>query len=301
MPAGRYAPSPTSDLHVGNLRTAVLAWLFARSTGRDFRLRIEDLDTDRVRAAADTERRQRADLAALGVVFDGEVVRQSARHEAYAAAVATLGDRVYECFCTRREITLAASAPHNGTGGFRAYPGTCRDLTDSERAERRRERAPALRIRADDVWETVTDVLQGRVSGPVDDFVLRRGDGVWAYNLAAVVDDLAMDVDQVVRGDDLLSSAPRQAWLTRQLGGVAPQYAHVPLVVNEDGVRLAKRDGAVSLGDLAAAGRDAGWVLGWIGESVGLTAPGEAATPGLLLERFDPGALPRSPTVFHAR
>lgn len=298
MPAGRYAPSPTSDLHVGNLRTAVLAWLFARSTGRDFLLRIEDLDTDRVRAAGDTETRQLADLAALGLVFDGNVVRQSSRRDAYAAAVAALGDRVYECFCTRREIAEAASAPHEGPGGFRPYPGTCRDLTGSERAERRRERPPALRVRADHAWVTVTDVLQGRISGPVDDFVLRRGDGVWAYNLAVVVDDLAMGVDQVVRGDDLLSSAPRQAWLTGELGGVVPEYAHAPLVVNSDGVRLAKRDGAVSLTDLASSGRDAAWLLTWIGASLCLTAPREPASLDLLLRRFDPGALPRSPTVF---
>lgn len=298
MAAGRYAPSPTSDLHVGNLRTAVLAWLFARSTGRDLLLRIEDLDTDRVRAAGDTEARQRADLDALGVVFDGVLVRQSTRHHAYAAAVAALGDRVYECFCTRREIAEAASAPHRGPGRFRSYPGTCRDLTDADRAGRRRERAPALRIRADGVWATVTDDIQGRVSGPVDDFVLRRGDGVWAYNLAVVVDDLAMGVDQVVRGDDLLSSAPRQAWLTQQLGGAMPAYAHVPLVVNADGVRLAKRDGATGLTDLATTGRDAAWVLRWIGESLGLTAPGEGVTLELLLRRFDPAALPREPTVF---
>lgn len=298
MPAGRYAPSPTSDLHVGNLRTAVLAWLFARSTGRDFLLRIEDLDADRIRAAGNAEARQRADLAALGLVFDGAVVRQSDRHEAYAAAVAALGDRVYECFCTRREIAEAASAPHRGPGGFRPYPGTCRRLTDAERARRRLERSPALRVRADEVWMTVTDDLQGRVTGPVDDFVLRRGDGVWAYNLAVVVDDSAMGVDQVVRGDDLLSSTPRQAWLTEQLGGRIPAYAHVPLVVNADGARLAKRDGAVGLADLAATGRDTGWLLGWFGRSLGLSGPGEAVTLDLLLRRFDPAAVPRTPTVF---
>lgn len=298
MAAGRYAPSPTSDLHVGNLRTAVLAWLFARSTGRDFLLRVEDLDTDRVRAADGTEARQLTDLAALGLVFDGELVRQSDRHDAYAAAVTALGDRVYECYCTRREIAQAASAPHGEPDGFRPYPGTCRDLTERERAERRRTRRPALRIRADDAWVAIADGLMGRVTGPVDDFVLRRGDGVWAYNLAVVVDDIAMGVDQVVRGDDLLSSAPRQAWLTEQLGGTVPAYAHVPLVVNPDGVRLAKRDGAVSLTDLAATGRDAAWVLRWIGESLGLSAEGEAVTLDLLLTRFDPDALPRTPTVF---
>ncbi|MDO5500052.1 MAG: tRNA glutamyl-Q(34) synthetase GluQRS, partial [Propionibacteriaceae bacterium] len=290
MAAGRYAPSPTSDLHVGNLRTAVLAWLFARSTGRDFRLRVEDLDTDRVRAADGAEARQLADLAALGLDFDGALVRQSERGAAYAAAVAHLGERVYECFCTRREIARAASAPHL-EDGFRPYPGTCRDLTDAERAERRRERPAALRIDADDAWVWIDDDVQGRISGPVDDFVLRRGDGVWAYNLAVVVDDLAMGVDQVVRGDDLLHSAPRQAWLIEQFGGAVPRYAHVPLVVNAEGVRLAKRDGAVSLADLAATGRDAQWVLNWIGASLELAAPGDPVTLELLLERFEAQAL----------
>ncbi|WP_432557363.1 tRNA glutamyl-Q(34) synthetase GluQRS [Granulicoccus sp. GXG6511] len=298
MAAGRYAPSPTSDLHIGNLRTAVLAWLFARSTGRAFLLRVEDLDTDRVRAADGTEARQLADLARLGLDFDGDPVRQSQRLDKYAAAVASLDDRVYECFCTRREIAEAASAPHETRDGFRPYPGTCRDLTEAERTERRRTRRGALRIRADEAWMTITDDIAGRISGPVDDFVLRRGDGVWAYNLAVVVDDLAMGVDQVVRGDDLLSSAPRQAWLAQQLGGTVPAYAHVPLVVNADGVRLAKRDGAISLTELAASGRDVAWVLRWIGESLGLSAGGEQVTPELLLERFDPAALPREPSVF---
>ena len=298
MPAGRYAPSPTADLHIGNLRTAVLAWLFARSTGREFLLRIEDLDTDRVRAAKGAEARQVADLTALGLIFDRPLVRQSTRVQEYAAAVDALGERVYECYCTRREIAEAASAPHETPNGFRPYPGTCRELSAAQRVARRRERDPALRIRADGRWMAVTDLVHGRVHGPVDDFVLRRGDGVWAYNLAVVVDDMAMDIDQVVRGEDLLSSAPRQAWLTQVLGGVVPDYAHVPLVVNLAGVRLAKRDGAVTLAELSSQGRDVAWVLRWVGESLGLSNPGEPVTLRLLLERFDPAVLPRTPTLF---
>lgn len=300
--AGRYAPSPTSDLHIGNLRTAVLAWLFARSTGRSYLLRIEDLDTDRVRAAGATEERQRTDLAALGLDFDPPLIRQSERHAAYAAAAADVHDRVYECFCTRREIAEAASAPHaapaGGDHGFRPYPGTCRSLTESERDARRAVRPAALRVRAGGARMTVSDDLHGEVTGMVDDFVLRRSDGVWAYNLAVVVDDLASGVDQVVRGDDLLSSAPRQAWLAEQLGGAAPCYAHVPLVVNAQGVRLAKRGGAVSLTDLARSGRDATWVLGWIGRSLDLAGSDEPVTLAKLLERFDPDRLPRRATVF---
>lgn len=296
MPSGRYAPSPTSDLHLGNLRTAVLAWLFARSTGRDFRLRIEDLDTDRVRAAVGVAERQVADLVALGLVFDPPTVRQSERLQAYAEAAAGLGDRVYECYCTRREIAEAASAPHGD--GYRPYPGTCRHLSEPERAVRRAVRPAALRLRADGAKQTIHDVLHGEVTAEVDDFVVRRGDGAWAYNFVVVVDDLAMGIDQVVRADDLLSSAPRQAWLATQLGGATPSYAHVPLVVNAEGVRLAKRDGAVSLADLAATGRDANWVLAWIGHSLGLSDETEPVTLPEMLEHFDPARLPKQPTVF---
>lgn len=293
--AGRFAPSPTSDLHVGNLRTAVVAALLARTTGREFRLRIEDLDTQRVAAAPEVAARQQADLAALGLVFDGPVMWQSARLEAYAAAIESLGEGTYECFCTRREIAEAASAPHGD--GYRPYPGTCRDLSTAQREAKRRERPPALRVRAGSAVETVTDRWAGEVGGVVDDFVLVRNDGVPAYNLAVVVDDLAQGVDQVVRGDDLLSSSPRQAWLTRRLGGEPPEYAHVPLAVNAEGKRLAKRDGAVTLADLAARGLSPAAVLSRIATSLGLAEPGEPVSLDDLAARFDPAALPREPWV----
>ncbi|MDQ7993734.1 MAG: tRNA glutamyl-Q(34) synthetase GluQRS [Propionicimonas sp.] len=293
--AGRYAPSPTSALHLGNLRTAVVAWLMARSTGREFRLRIEDLDAARVRAAGDVAAGQLADLRALGLDFDPPVVRQSERLPAYQAAADTLGDRLYECFCTRREIAEAASAPHGD--GFRPYPGTCRDLTAAERARRRSTRPPAWRVRAEGAASTITDSWAGQVTGVVDDFVVRRNDGVWAYNFAVVVDDLAQGVDQVVRGDDLLSSAPRQAWLARQLGGRAPGYGHVPLAVTSAGTRLAKRDGAVTLADLASVGIDPPRVLAILAGSLGLADPAEPVDPVLLLDRWRPSLLPRDPWV----
>ena len=287
--AGRYAPSPTGDLHVGNLRTAVLAWLFARSTGRRFLLRIEDLDASRVRPGMAA--RQLADLTALGMTFDGIPVVQSQRDEAYQAALAAIADRTYECYCTRREIAEAASAPH----GVQHYPGTCRNLSDAERVERRRTRSPALRLRADGARQTVHDLLHGDVSGTVEDCVVRRNDGVAAYNLAVVVDDAASGVDQVVRGDDLLPAAINQAYLATVLGAAPPTYAHVPLAVNADGRRLAKRDGAVTVPDLAAVGVDATAVLALIAESLGLPAPRRLAD---LLSSFDPDALPREPWVF---
>ncbi len=283
MSAGRYAPSPSGDLHVGNLRTALLAWLFARSTGRSFLMRVEDLD--RVRPGA--EEQQLDDLRAVGLDWDGDIVRQSDRRAFYDDAIDRLTDagRVYPCFCTRREILDAPSAPHTPPG---SYPGTCRDLTDAERARRSAERPAALRLRIDvDAW-TIMDVLHGEVSGTVDDLVLRRNDGVPAYNFAVVVDDGAQGVDQVVRGDDLLTSAPRQAYLATLLGHEPPTYAHVPLALNTAGQRLAKRDGAVTRTELEARGID---VLALIAESLDLVG----TTPTELLDSFDPQRLPRDP------
>ncbi|MEE9097554.1 tRNA glutamyl-Q(34) synthetase GluQRS [Pseudarthrobacter phenanthrenivorans] len=287
--AGRFAPSPSGELHVGNLRTAILAWLFARSTGRRFLLRVEDLD----RARAGAEEVQLRDLAAIGVTWDGDVVRQTDRGNLYANAIARLEEAglTYECFCTRREIQEAPSAPHSPQG---AYPGTCRNLDPAELEYKRSTRPAAIRLRADVTEYTVQDVLCGEYTGAVDDFVLRRNDGVTAYNLAVVVDDAAQGIDQVVRGDDLLPSTPRQAYLATLLSIPVPEYAHVPLVVNHDGARLAKRDGAVTLADLAQAGVPVDKVRDRLLASVGL--PG--GTLEQALSAFSPAALPREPWVW---
>ncbi len=289
QPAGRFAPSPSADLHIGNLRTAVLAWLFARSTGRRFLIRVEDLDDRTHRDVAD---RQLADLAAIGLTWDEAPQWQSAHPERYDAVIAGLVERdlVYECFCSRREILEAPRAPHAPEG---AYPGTCRELSAAQRADRREGgRPPALRLRSAADEFTVTDLVHGSYTAVVDDFVLRRGDGVPAYNLAVVVDDAHSGIDQVVRGDDLLSSAPRQAYLADLLGHPQPLYAHVPLALNAEGKRLAKRDGEVTLAEL---GTDQAWVL--ITES--LSWP--AADINELLERFDPAGLPRQPWIYRPR
>lgn len=291
--AGRFAPSPTSQLHLGNLRTALVAWLAARSSGRRFVLRIEDLDTQRVAVAPAVAAGQLADLTALGLDFDGEIVWQSQRLDRYAQAIERL--EVYECFCTRREIAEAASAPHGDS--YRPYPGTCAELTEAERAQWRQSRRPAWRVRAHGAVQSVADLLAGRLTGVVDDFVVLRNDGVPAYNLAVVVDDLAQGVDQVVRGDDLLTSSPRQAWLTGRLGAQVPEYLHVPLVVNSEGKRLAKRHGAVTLADLRASGVGPGTVLTMLAHSLGLASEGEAVNSSELIERFDPSELPRDPWV----
>ncbi|WP_010539961.1 tRNA glutamyl-Q(34) synthetase GluQRS [Dietzia alimentaria] len=268
--AGRYAPSPSGDLHLGNLRTAVIAWVLARDSGRAFRMRVDDLDTARARPGV--AERQLADLAGIGIDWDGDIMWQSQRFPAYAEAADRLAERglVYECYCSRREIAEAPRAPHSPPG---SYPGTCRDLTESER-DRRREslgpgRQPALRLRSEVAELTVHDLVYGTYSGVVDDVVLRRGDGVWAYNLAVVVDDADQGVDQVVRGEDLLSSTPRQAYLADLLGITRPDYAHVPLVTGADGERLSKRDGAVTLADLAEEGTTTRRVVSWIVASLG--------------------------------
>lgn len=280
-------------MHFGNLRTAVLAWLFARRTGRAFYMRVEDIDSER--SSAESAARQLEDLAAIGLEWDQPVLYQHDRGAAYADALARLDS--YECYCSRRDIREAASAPHAQPG---IYPGTCRDLTDEQRAQRRSEleaegRLPAIRLRSGVREWTVRDYYAGEYTGPVDDVILKRGGrvdqaqaGDWAYNLAVVVDDGYQGVDQVVRGDDLLFSAPAQAYVAHELGLAEPEYVHVPLVVGPEGRRLAKRDGAVTLRDMG----DPGEVFRRIAVSVGCP---DAADSGQLLEAFDPGSLSRKP------
>ena len=311
---GRYAPSPSGDLHLGNLRTAILAWAMARRGGKPFYLRVEDLDRVRPGAAE----RQIADLAALGLDWDASpgastehvedkeagVLYQSTRLAAYEQAVAQLREAglVYECFCTRREIQEASSAPHGAPG---AYPGTCRELTEAQREERRAQRPPALRLRAECTSYTVQDDFYGAYTGLVDDFVLVRNDGTYAYNLTSVVDDAFVGVEQIVRGDDLLPSAPRQSYLAQLLGLAQPRYAHVPLALNEEGKRLAKRDGAVTLPQLREAGVEIPTILGWIAASIPVcNADGSAHSADVpvpnaaaILERFDPVRMATEPWV----
>jgi glutamyl-tRNA synthetase len=288
---GRFAPSPTGTLHVGNLRTALVAWLFARSQDARYLVRMEDLDTGRVRERFYDE--QLYDLAALGLDWDGPVVRQSERLNLYEDAVQALREQglIYECWCTRAEIREAASAPHGGLPEG-AYPGTCLRLTAAERAEREAGgRPPAQRVRADGAKVAFKDGLAGHYEGVVDDFVVRRNDGAFAYNLAVVVDDAEQGVGEVVRGVDLLDSTPRQLWLGAHLGLPASRHAHVALVLGPDGARLAKRHGAVTLADRAAQGQSADDVRDELAASLRLCARGEALTPAELVERFSVGGL----------
>jgi glutamyl-tRNA synthetase len=271
---GRYAPSPTGELHLGNLRTALLAWLSARSAGGEFLMRIEDIDSGRSREK--WVEVQLGELRQVGIDWDGEPVRQSDRLGFYEEAIEQLrGDGLlYECFCTRAEIREASSAPH-GDLPEGAYPGICRELTSPELAERRASgRPPALRARADAAPYEFEDVLCGRVTGQVDDFVVRRNDGDHAYNLAVTVDDAGQGITEVVRGADLLETTGRQLWLYEHLGLAAPgTWAHVPLMLGDDGVRLAKRHGSVTLEQQRAAGTSRREIVASLLASVGLLPP----------------------------
>lgn len=273
MTTGRFAPSPSGPLHLGNLRTAIVAWLAARSQEGRFLVRMEDLDAERSRP--EHERSQLADLARAGIDWDEPPVRQSERLPRYQEAIATLvaAGATYECFCTRREIAEATRAPNEGDAE-RPYPGTCRDLTDAARTARRRERPPAIRHRADGERVDWLDRVLGPMSGTSDDVVIQRNDGAPSYHLAVVVDDHDSGVTQVVRGDDLTSSTPGQVAIARRLGHPLPEYGHVPLVRGPDGTRLAKRHGAVTLDELLGTGRALDDIVGSIVRSLGLTLPG---------------------------
>ena len=256
MTAGRYAPSPSGRMHLGNLMCCLLAWLSAKSKGGQVLLRIEDLDTvrcPRVYADAIVD-----DLAWLGLAADGPTptVYQSERSGIYQQYYDILLKKglVYPCFCSRSQLH-AASAPHRSDGQV-VYAGTCRGLSAEEVARRSLMRAPAFRVRVPDEEIAFTDGHLGRyaenLARDCGDFYLRRADGVFAYQLAVVVDDALMGVTEVVRGSDLLSSTPRQLWLYRELGLTAPQFYHLPLLLAPDGRRLNKRDGDQSLENLRA-------------------------------------------------
>jgi glutamyl-tRNA synthetase len=305
---GRFAPSPTGELHLGNARTALLAWLQARAAGGAFVLRVEDLDSGRVRPGYRDA--QLADLRWLGLDWDeGPDVggrftpyEQSRRQALYDAAIRELTARglVYPCFCTRKEIAGAASAPHGPQDEGPVYPGTCRGLSAGEVARRARSRAEALRFRVPAGEIRFTDLLQGeQVARPeveTGDFVIRRRDGVAAYQLAVVVDDVAMEITDVVRGADLLSSTARQLLLYSALGKPPPRWIHVPLLLGPDGERLSKRHGATSLAGLRERGVHPAAVVGWLASTCGLAEEGESLLPRDLVDRFSLSRIPLDAT-----
>ena len=291
---GRFAPSPTGPLHIGNLRTAVIAWLCARQQDGELLLRFEDLD--RMNSKPEHEARQVSELAQLGIAFGSNVIRQSQRFDLYRDVVEQLGqqDLVYSCYCTRREILESTQAPH-GPSIEGAYAGTCRNLSARDRSEREQSgRPPAWRLRSNNEEYIVDDVVTGPTPTVIDDMVLLRNDGVPAYNLAVVVDDAEQGVTQVVRGDDLLLGTGRHLHLQKLLGYSTPQYVHVPLVVGPDGERLAKRHGAVTLEDLNQRGIDEREVLGELARSIGIDVDRPNGVSELLAG-FSLDQLPRSP------
>ena len=250
MLTGRFAPSPSGRMHLGNVFSALLAWLSVRSRGGRMILRMEDLDPDRCRL--EYMETLRDDLDWLGLDWDAEQTPQSRRTDAYRAEFEKLSQLglVYPCYCSRAELH-AASAPH-ASDGTAIYAGTCRNLTPEERAQKTRR--PAWRVRVPEEEISFHDRLQGdyteNLARDCGDFIVRRSDGVYAYQLAVVTDDAEGGVTEVVRGRDLLSSTPRQIWLQRTLGFPEPEYCHVPLLVAPDGRRLSKRERDLDLGAL---------------------------------------------------
>ena len=291
---GRLAPSPSGRMHLGNACSALLAWLSVRAQGGELVLRLEDLDPDRCRP--EYCRQVEEDFLWLGLDWDlggaagGGDYFQSRRREIYQAYLDRLEEKklLYPCFCSRGELH-AAQAPH-ASDGTPLYSGTCRNLTPADRLERARLRKPALRVRAPEETVSFQDGRMGEYASRLDrdcgDFILRRSDGVAAYQLAVVVDDGLMGVTEVVRGRDLLGSTPRQIWLQRQLGFPQPVYFHTPLLLAPDGRRLSKRDADLDLGALRAAGVRAEQIVGWLAFRLGLREREELVSARELVSEF---------------
>lgn len=295
---GRFAPTPSGRMHLGNLFCALIAWLSVRSAGGRAVLRIEDLDLRRCPEEAHNAGLLIDDLRWLGLDFDeGEGVggpdapyRQSRRFSLYAAALEKLEKLglVYPCFCSRAELH-AAEAPHLSDGRV-LYAGTCRGLSPEEIRQKSRARPPALRLRVPAERIAFRDRLCGNYSEDLaaecGDFIIRRSDGVYAYQLAVVVDDAAMGVSEVVRGHDLLSSTPRQLLLYRLLGLPAPAFCHLPLLVAPDGRRLSKRERDLDMGELRARYRGPEPLLGRLAALCGLIEKEEPVTASELISGF---------------
>ena len=299
---GRFAPSPSGRLHLGNLACSLLAWLSAKSQGGSIVLRIEDLDAERCPRIYAQQLEQ--DLAWLGLFWDeggssggpNGPYYQSECGDIYTASYKKLQEKglVYPCFCSRAQLH-AASAPHTSDGNV-IYPGTCRDLTPEQIAEKSKTKAPAYRVRVPDEVIRFTDGCMGPHSENLlrdcGDFYLRRGDGVFAYQLAVVADDIAGGVNQVVRGRDLLSSTPRQLYLYRLLDAPPPRYFHVPLLTAPDGRRLYKRDEDLDMGILREK-YSPQELLGALGHAAGLLERSESVTARELTGLFDPAKIGR--------
>ena len=293
-PVGRFAPTPSGRMHLGNVFAALMAWLAVRSQGGTMLLRMEDLDAQRTKA--EYAQVLRDDLAWLGLDYDLETPAQSTRTEVYRHYFDILAEKglLYPCYCTRAQLH-SVNAPHQSDGTY-VYPGTCRDLTDLQRSQI--QRLPSWRLRVPDRWVTVNDRIQGRyeenLQSHCGDFVVCRGDGAFVYQLAVVIDDGESGVTQVVRGVDLLGSAPRQMYLQELLGFSQPEYAHVPLLVAADGRRLSKRNRDMDLGCLRQHLKPQE-VVGVLAHAAGLIDRVAAISPRELIGEFAWDKLKKDP------
>lgn len=299
---GRYAPSPTGSLHLGNLRTALAAYLSTRARGGRFLLRIEDLDVHRCRR--EFEERQLADLAALGIMWDEAPLRQSDRGAVYAGMLQQLADRrfAYPCFCSRKDVAEALSAPHGPAGN--SYPGTCRAIPHHVAMERiAAGERHSWRIRIDGSPAGFFDAFRGEVSIDLSqeggDFVIKRADGIHAYQIACAVDDALSNVTEVLRGGDLLDSGARQAHILASLSLPVPRYLHIPMLMGPDGRRLAKRIGSEDLSGFLSRGHDAIAVRSYLAFSLGQISPGERPAMEELVRRWDIARVPKRDSVFN--
>jgi glutamyl-tRNA synthetase len=304
MRVTRLAPSPTGALHLGNARTFLLNWLLARQNSWRIILRIEDLDGPRIKKGADQQAIE--DLRWLGLDWDEGPIYQSTRLGAYAEGLEylTKAGHAYPCICSRSEVALAASAPH-AEDGATIYPGTCRNRFNSvEEARRAAGKEPALRFRVPDQAVEFTDAFAGPQqilpARDLGDFVIARADGTPAYQLAVVVDDRDMNVTDVVRGDDLLDSTPRQILLYRALHRERsiPRFYHLPLVVGEDVRRLAKRHGDTRISQYRHLGVPASRILALLARWSGISCEREPGKAGDLLPAFDLARVPSKPVIF---
>ncbi|MBQ9308047.1 MAG: tRNA glutamyl-Q(34) synthetase GluQRS [Clostridia bacterium] len=292
---GRFAPSPSGPMHLGNLACCLLAYLSARKQGGRFLVRIEDLDTQRCKRESGEDALRV--LERFGFNWDETPLWQSERDAAYLAALTRLSSQnlLYPCFCTRAEL-MVSSAPNLGDTKT-VYAGTCRSLSEAQIREKRLTRTPALRLRVPAEEIAFTDTLQGPVLERLDrdcgDFIVRRSDGLWSYQLAVVVDDGASSVTEVIRGRDILSVTPRQIYLQRLLDIPTPAYTHIPLLLDPCGKRLAKRDHALGL-DALLASHSPQAILGMLACAYGLLPRPVPITPDDLIASFSWDRVPRT-------
>ncbi|MFD1954435.1 tRNA glutamyl-Q(34) synthetase GluQRS [Paenibacillus thailandensis] len=305
---GRFAPTPSGEMHIGNAWTALLSWLQIRRSNGRYILRMEDID--KPRSKPQYAQQALDDLRWLGLDWDeGPDIggpcapyTQSERLPFYEEALRRLENKglLYPCYCSRAELLAVAAAPHGLASEGPAYPGTCRYLTEEERLVKAAAKTPSLRFKISGEPVSFVDGAAGPVRFPPGaggDFVVQRADGIISYQLAVVVDDAAMGITDVLRGYDLMDSTTRQLMLYEALDLPAPRFAHVPLFIGTDGKRLAKRHGDLSIAALRKRGAKPEQVAGWLAARAGLNPEKEPISPSQLVERFDLGKLPKEPVV----